>query len=224
MGTAAACEAGEGRAPSCPSRVWVSPGAPSGLGDPQGAGPRAWGPGKSCGGASTGRRQEAGAGPALPDVRGYTSPRGQAAGSTAGWFAARALLLLQDGPAGRGAAARPPSFAGHPLGKPWGSSAPWSGTQRDTRALQGCKKERCNTHREAKAALERVGEVLVSTCHGWGWLGQGALPPASGWELAQKSRARCWDVVPSGSAPLAVSAGSSRPDTRTGRPHDDVPG
>lgn len=106
--------------------------------------------------------------PALPDVRGYTSPRGQAAGSTAGSFAARALLLLQEGSVGRGAAARPHPHAGHPLGKPWGSLAPRSETQRDTRAPQGCKKEHCSMHREAKAGLERVGEVLVSTCRGWG--------------------------------------------------------
>lgn len=93
------------------------------------------------------RRQEAGAGPALPDVRGYTSPRGQAAGSTAGSFAARALLPLQEGPAGRGAAAGPPPCGGHPLGKPWGSLAPRSGTQRDGRALQGCKKGLCSAQR-----------------------------------------------------------------------------
>lgn len=96
--------------------------------------------------------------PALPDVRGYTSPRGQAAGSTAGSFAARALLLLQEGSVGRGAAARPLPHAGHPLGKPWGSLAPRSGTQRDTRVPRGAKKSTAACTERQKLVWRGLGK------------------------------------------------------------------
>ena len=75
-------------------------GAPSRCGDPQGVGPQSSEPQDQlqCR-VSIGRegsRSRLSHGPALPDVRGYTSPRGQGAGSSTGISVTAALLLLWD--------------------------------------------------------------------------------------------------------------------------------
>ena len=173
-------------------------GAPSRCGDPQGVGPRSFGPHKwprcRAGSGRGGSRSWLGRGPVLPDVRGYTSPCGQGASSSTSVSVTGALLPLWNNACRNGDSLLTPPCWATLTEVLSGSGTPERYPQRMHRPPGGARRGWAAPTEGQKPTWRGVKTVWWCSCAQEPCLGvigvEGSRVP--GWWLRGHSKSRAW--------------------------------